>query len=71
MCVPLLTRLILPPFSQRYPMGLQEVGGMALYTNRGLGTVHARLRFLCRPEITHITLRLLGPEASTDPWRGR
>ena len=70
-CVPLLTRLILPPFSQRYPRGLQEVGGMALYTNRGLGTVHARLRFLCRPEITHITLRLLGPEASTDPWRGR
>ena len=70
-CVPLLTRLILPPFSQRYPRGLQELGGMALYTNRGLGTVHARLRFLCRPEITHITLRLLGPEASTDPWRGR
>jgi len=61
-CVPLLTRLILPPFSQRYPRGLQKVGGMALYTNRGLGTVHARLRFLCRPEITHITLRLPGPE---------
>jgi predicted MPP superfamily phosphohydrolase len=61
-CVPLLRRLILPPFSQRYPRGLQEVGGMALYTNRGLGTVHARLRFLCRPEITHITLRLPGPE---------
>ena len=61
-CVPLLTRLILPPFSQRYPRGLQEVGGMALYTNRGLGTVHARLRFLCRPEITHITLRSPGPE---------
>ncbi len=60
--VPLLTRLVLPPFSQRYPRGLHEVGGMALYTNRGLGTVHARLRFLCRPEITVLTLRPPGPE---------
>lgn len=60
--VPLLTRLVLPPFSQRYPRGLHEVGGMALYTNRGLGTVHARLRFLCRPEITVLTLRSPGPE---------
>jgi predicted MPP superfamily phosphohydrolase len=30
---------------------------MIQYTNRGLGFVHARLRFLCRPEITVITLR--------------
>lgn len=55
--LPLLTRLVLPPFSQRYTSGLYEVGSMALYTNRGLGTVNARLRFLCRPEITTITLR--------------
>jgi len=59
--VPLLTRLVLPPFSQRYPRGLHEVGEMTLYTNRGLGTVDARLRFLCRPEITAITLRSPGP----------
>ncbi len=70
--VPLLTRLVLPPFSQRYPRGLHEVGGMALYTNRGLGTVHARMRFLCRPEITVLTLRSSGPEeeASRPPRRG-
>ena len=55
--VPLLRRLVLPPFSQRYTRGLYEVGGMALYTNRGLGFVHLRLRFLCRPEITVFTLR--------------
>ena len=55
--VPLLGRAILPPLSQRYTRGLHEVGGMLLYTNRGLGTVHARLRFGCRPEITVLPLR--------------
>jgi predicted MPP superfamily phosphohydrolase len=55
--VPFLRRLVLPPFSQRYTSGLHEVRGMAQYTNRGLGFVHARLRFLCRPEITALTLR--------------
>jgi uncharacterized protein len=58
--VPLLRRLVLPPFSQRYINGLYEVGGMILYTNRGLGFVHLRLRFLCRPEITVFTLRANG-----------
>ena len=55
--VPLLRRLVLPPFSQRYTSGLHEVGGMLQYTNRGLGFVHLRARFLCRPEITVLTLR--------------
>jgi uncharacterized protein len=58
--VPLLRRLVLPPFSQRYTRGLYEVGGMILYTNRGLGFVNLRLRFLCRPEITVFTLRSPG-----------
>jgi predicted MPP superfamily phosphohydrolase len=65
--LPLLTRIVLPPFSQRYPRGLHRVGGMALYTNRGLGTVHARMRFLCRPEITVLTLRSPGPEGAHGP----
>jgi hypothetical protein len=55
--VPLLRRLFLPPFSQRYTRGLYEVGDMFQYTNRGLGFVHLRARFLCRPEITVFTLR--------------
>ena len=58
--VPLLGRAVLPPFSQRYTRGLHRVGGMLVYTNRGLGTVHARLRFGCRPEITALTLRSPG-----------
>jgi uncharacterized protein len=55
--LPLLTRLILPPLSQRYTAGLYRVGDMAQYTNRGLGFVDARLRFLCRPEVTVLSLR--------------
>jgi uncharacterized protein len=55
--VPFLRRLVLPPFSQRYTRGLYDVRGMIQYTNRGIGFVHARLRFLCRPEITALTLR--------------
>ena len=55
--IPLLRKIALPPFSQRYVRGLHPVGGMHLYVNRGLGTVHARLRFGSRPEITALTLR--------------
>ena len=55
--VPLLSRLSLPPFSHRYTSGLYRVGCMIQYTNRGLGFVDMRLRFLCRPEITVFTLR--------------
>ena len=55
--IPLLRRLVLPPFSQRYTRGLHQVGGMLQYTNRGLGFVHLRARLLCRPEITAFTLR--------------
>jgi predicted MPP superfamily phosphohydrolase len=33
---------------------------MIQYTNRGLGFVNLRLRFLCRPEITVLTLRSPG-----------
>ncbi len=58
--VPLLMRLALPPFSQRYTSGLYRVDGMLQYTNRGLGFVDVRLRFLCRPEITVLTLRSPG-----------
>ena len=58
--VPLLMRLTLPPFSQRYTSGLYSVDGMLQYTNRGLGFVDMRLRLLCRPEITVLTLRSPG-----------
>lgn len=58
--VPLLVRLALPPLSQRYTSGLYRVGPMMQYTNRGIGFVNLRLRFMCRPEITVFTLRSPG-----------
>ena len=57
--VPLLRHLFLPKLSHKYPEGLYRVGGMFLYTNRGLGS-HPRFRFNCRPEITIFTLRSPG-----------
>ncbi len=54
--LPVLRSLFLPKLSRKYPSGLYCVGGMSLYTNRGLGA-HPRLRFNCRPEITVFTLR--------------
>ncbi len=55
--LPFYGPVFLPPYAQRYTSGLYEVREMLQYTNRGLGFVDARLRFLCRPEITVLTLR--------------
>lgn len=40
----------------RYLSGMYQVRDMALYVTRGVGTVGLPIRFLCRPEITMITL---------------
>lgn len=53
---PLIGPLLLPRYGQRYPAGLYRVRGMYVYTNRGLGMGHLRVRFNCRPEITIFTL---------------
>lgn len=53
---PPLARLAAPELGGRYLRGLYDVGGMKLYVNRGLGA-HPRVRFLCRPEVTVLTLR--------------
>ena len=47
----------LPPLARRYPRGLYKIRDMTLYTNIGLGTIHAPVRLNCPPEITLITLR--------------
>ncbi len=41
----------------KYPYGLNQVGRLKLYTNRGLGTIVLPVRFGCPPEITLLTLR--------------
>ncbi len=55
--LPFVTRLVLPIFAHRYVRGARQVSSMALYVNRGLGTVGLPLRFNCPPEITMIQLR--------------
>ena len=54
--LPLYGPLVLPYLSWKYPMGLYNVDGMWLYTNRGLGTTNIPLRVNCAPEITELTL---------------
>ncbi len=53
--------LILPPYAQRYDMGLYRVGPGWIYVNRGLGTTAIPLRLNCPSEIT--LLRVCPPSA--------
>lgn len=55
--LPRLGMLYLPRLGRKYPSGLYHLNGMTLYTNRGLGTSHLRLRINCPPEIAVFTLR--------------
>jgi predicted MPP superfamily phosphohydrolase len=48
---------VLPRYGRRYPIGLRQLDGRYVYTNRGLGSWPLPLRFNCRPELTVITLR--------------
>ena len=48
--------LILPGMARKYPMGLNRVGELQVYTNVGLGVVNPPVRFLCPPEVTFLTL---------------
>lgn len=48
--------LVTPYLAWKYDMGLYNVNGMWLYTNRGLGVTNLPVRFNCPPEITEITL---------------
>ena len=53
---PFVGALIYPYLSWKYPIGLYNINGMWLYTNRGLGTTNIPLRVNCAPEITELTL---------------
>ncbi len=55
-CVPGYGGLFFPRLARKYPRGLYTVGGLTVYTNRGLGMIGLPLRFCCRPEITRFTL---------------
>lgn len=55
--LPGLGALWLPAGSSGYDQGLFQGQHASLFVSRGLGTSMARLRFLCRPEATLLTLK--------------
>ena len=46
----------LPLLGRKYPRGLYRVGGMWLYTSRGLGSAFPPIRLNCPPEVTLLRL---------------
>jgi predicted MPP superfamily phosphohydrolase len=56
--LPIVGAVTTPPYGDKYVMGHYQVKGsnLQVYTNRGVGTTSLPIRFLCRPEITVITL---------------
>ncbi|MEA3335067.1 MAG: metallophosphoesterase [Chloroflexota bacterium] len=58
--LPFVGAPVLPYLGRKYPIGLYQVGDMALYTNRGIGLIAPPVRLNCRPEITVLTLRAGG-----------
>jgi predicted MPP superfamily phosphohydrolase len=62
---PLLPPLVLPKLAWKYPMGLRNVGPMALYTNIGIGTIGVPIRVLSPPEVTLFTLRAAQSQDTT------
>ncbi len=48
--------MILPPLGRKYPIGLNRVRALQVYTNVGLGVINPPVRFLCPPEVTFMTL---------------
>jgi predicted MPP superfamily phosphohydrolase len=54
--LPGIGAVILPYLGRKYDLGLYQINGMWLYTNRGIGNVTEPVRFNCSPEVTEITL---------------
>ncbi len=54
--LPGIGALILPTLARKYPIGLNRVGSLQVYTNRGLGVINPPVRFYCPPEVTFVTL---------------
>jgi uncharacterized protein len=54
--LPGIGALILPSLARKYPIGLNRLGNLQVYTNRGLGVINPPVRFHCPPEVTFVTL---------------
>lgn len=59
--LPFIGAVLTPAGGKTYVHGLYELAGRMtesyVYTNRGIGTTHLPIRFMCPPELTLITLR--------------
>lgn len=55
--IPLVGPIVLPVLGRKYHTGLNRVGRLQVYTNRGLGLIDPPVRLNCPPEVTLITLR--------------
>jgi uncharacterized protein len=55
--VPGMGPIILPDLGRKYHSGLNRVGQLQVYTNRGLGVIDPPVRLNCAPEVTCITLQ--------------
>jgi predicted MPP superfamily phosphohydrolase len=49
--------LVLPPGGRRFIVGVNDAGGMPVYTGRGIGVYRPPVRLRCPPELTVVTLR--------------
>ena len=54
--LPGIGALVLPEMAHKYPIGLNRVRALQVYTNVGLGVINPPVRFLCPPEVTFLTL---------------
>ena len=54
--LPGIGALVLPRLAEKYPEGLNQIGALQVYTNRGLGVINPPVRFNCPPEVTFVTL---------------
>ncbi|MHB8106044.1 MAG: metallophosphoesterase [Candidatus Cryosericum sp.] len=52
-------------YGTRFAEGLFKLGDTFFYVNAGMGTSHLPVRFLCRPEVTVVTLTSCGKDGST------
>jgi uncharacterized protein len=59
--IPLLGAPVLPHLGRKYPIGLNRVRDLQVYTNRGIGVISPPVRLNCPPEVTLITL--VGPKS--------
>lgn len=55
--IPGLGAIRTPPGSGEFEQGIYRVAKSLLYVNRGIGTSVLPIRFLCPPEITHMTIK--------------